>query len=360
MIDYKERIIYYDHSGGSTFQACKEKHRLGYFMGWRQNEEDPKLSFGHAIHAGWAAYYDALAGGYRDMHGNWQLQPGIDPVVAAQAAFLRDLRVNSDGTLALPLLMESEDRRNVERGMALLRAYIKRWKNEPYQNIIQEDGSPLTEVRFRFHLADYDGFRIIHVGIIDRVMLNLGTGRPIIIEGKTTQKSLKVFKNEVKPNNQITTYFKPANEIATKMGLPEIKEAVWDCMFISDRQPDMNRGLTDPGWRYGISTFGDKKTPSDFERVITTRSRTDVTELLIDAESVALDYAKWLLSGVRRWPRSTGACHLYSGCQFRRRCSYNLDEIEEQAFMEQDFHVERWEPWKKPGNGSEVKDGEVN
>jgi PD-(D/E)XK nuclease superfamily len=341
MIDERNRIIYYDHSGGATFQACKEKHRLAYFMGWQPTREDYKLSFGHAIHAGWAAYYDALAGGFRAPDGSWNLVPDIEPVTAAQAAFLRDLRINADGT-TLPLTLESEERRSIERGLALLRTYIRKWKSEPYANILRPDGSPLTEVGFQFHLADYAGYRIVHVGIIDRIMQNVMTGRPTIVEGKTTTQSISQFIQQVKPNNQITTYFKPANEMAARLGFSEIRECLWDVMFISDRKPDLEKGLHSPGWAYGIDI--DK----DFARTTTTRSRTDISELLVDAESVAIDYAKWMLSGIRRWPRTTGACHMYGGCQFRRRCSLNLDEVEEQAYMaSSDFTTRKWEPWRK-------------
>jgi len=347
MIDEARKEIYYDFTSGNTFQACKEKQRLGGVRGWKTQRPGIALDFGHAIHAGWAAYYDALAGGYRDNDGSWHLEPGINAVVAAQAAFLRDLKVDAKGDLVLPLTLESGERRSIERGMALLRAYAKRWGNEPYKNVLRPDGSPLTEVGFKFLLAEAFGYKIIHVGYIDRIMESRLTGRPSIVEGKTTTSGTEQFARQVKPNNQITTYFKPANALMKELGLPEITECNWDTMFISDRKPDLNKGLLDPFWNYGISVSGDEKVKSDFKRTITTRSKTDVSELLVDAEANAVDYAKWLLSGVRRWPRSTGACHSYGGCQFRDRCSLNLDEAEERAFMETYFKVEHWQPWKK-------------
>jgi len=343
MIDEKNKIIYYDFSTGAVHQACKEKARLGNVMGWRLQRDDPKLSFGHAIHAGWAAYYDALAGGFHSDDGKWyNFSIDVPPIVHAQAAFLRDLKVNDDGSTTLPITLESEERRSIERGLALLDAYIYRWRNEPYVNILREDGSPLVEVGFQFPLAQYGEYTLVYVGYIDRIMLNSATQRPIIIEGKTTTRALSQYIEQAKPNSQITGYFKPANTIVTALGLPEIKECVWDCMFISDRKPDMSKALLDRFWAYGIDTV------KDFARQTTTRSRTDVSEFLVDAEAWALDYAAWLMSGSRRWPRTApGACHQYGGCQFRQRCSLNLDEAEEASYMATFFKVDKWEPWRK-------------
>ena len=341
MIDERNKIIYYDFTTGNTFQACKEKARLNSVLGWKLKRADLRLDFGHAIHAGWAAYYDALAGGWRNPAGLWQPEPTINPVVAAQAAFIRDLGIDIKGNISLPITLESNERRSLERGMALLRGYIRRWQAEPFENILRPDGSPLVEVGFRFPLAHYAGYDIVHVGYIDRIMRSRLTGRPSIVEGKTTTQGLDNYINHVKPNNQITTYFPAANALMKELDLPDIKECIWDCMFISDRKPDMKKALLDPLWAYGVDTA------KDFKRQTTTRSATDISELLIDAESVAIDYAKWLLSGVKRWPRSTGACHQYGGCQFRDRCSMNLDEVEEAAYMQTNFHINKWEPWRK-------------
>lgn len=343
IVDRELRRIYVDYSTGSRFQACKELARLGSVMGYRPNKRDPKLDFGHAIHAGWAAYYDALAGGYHDRDGKWHKFTSPEkPLHAAQAAFLRDLKVNEDGTTVLPVTLESQERRSIERGLALLDAYIYRWRKEPYENILREDGSPLVEVGFQFPLARYQEYDIICVGYIDRIMLNSMMQRPAIVEGKTTTRSIKAKVREVKPNAQITTYFKPALDLCASLGLSEVKECVWDIMFISDRRPDPAKGLLDRFWNYGINV------DEDFARATTQRSRTDITEFLFDAEEWAVEYAKWLLSDVARWPRTTpGPCHQYAGCMFRNRCSLNIDPDAEASYMANDFIVDRWEPWAK-------------
>lgn len=349
MIDEANHRIYVDYSTLAKFQACKELARLGSFQGYRLQAHDPKLAFGHAIHAGWAAYYDALAGGFHDAEGKWHMygyiegnEPHKAPLIRAQAAFLRDLHVNADGSTVLPVTLESDERRSVERGLALLDAYIYRWRYEPYSNILRADGSPLVEVGFQFPLARYQEYDIIYVGYIDRIMMNNATQRPVNFEGKTTTRSILQKKKEVKPNHQITGYYKPANTLVASLGLPEVKETVWDIMFISDRAANSTKGLTDRFWNYGIDTA------KDFDRTTTMRSHADVTEFLFDAEQWALEYSKWVLSGIPRWPRTApGPCHNYGGCVFRERCSLNLQPEAEPSFMDMNFKVDRWEPWKR-------------
>src|SRR5882724_7255833 len=104
MINEKNRIIYVDYSTLAQFQACHEKARLGNVNGWRAKERKASLDFGHALHAAFAAYYDALAGGFHATvdkgtdkertewfkFGDNDADAGT-PLVHAKAAFLRDL-----------------------------------------------------------------------------------------------------------------------------------------------------------------------------------------------------------------------------------------------------------------------------
>lgn len=336
MIDEATKTIYFDNSTRSTFQACKEKCRLGLRDAWRATDRKASLDFGHAIHAGWAAYYDAKAGGYHDSDGNWHTfedAEGIIPLQRAQAAFLRDLHF-SDATI--PVNLEAEERRSIERGLALLDAYVYRWRAEPYDNLLIE-GKPQTEVGFRYNITEFEGWPVVYVGYIDRLMWNTRTGRGVMFEGKTTTQGLSQYVLQCKPNNQITGYFPAALAID-----PSITECVWDCMFISSRQSDMQKALGDRFWMYGIDIG------KDFARQTTSRSATDISEFLKDLEIDAIDYCQWLTRADARWPRTTGACHSYGGCQFRNRCSMNLRSAEEeQAFMESNFRIERWEPWKR-------------
>ncbi len=164
-------------------------------------------------------------------------------------------------------------------------------------------------------------------------MTNTASGRPFIWETKTTTQGLNQYIQQCKPNNQITGYFKHGMTM-----FPEMREAVWDCIFVSSRRADMSKALADRHWMYGI----DKD--NDFRRQTTTRSERDVAEFMFDATAWAFEYCKWKLSGEWRWPRSApGACHTYGGCQFRPICSVNGDN----SYLETFFKIKKWEPHLK-------------
>lgn len=342
MIDEKNKIIYVDYSTLATSDACLEKCRLQNVIGWKPLITKLWFPFGHAMHAAVGGYYDALAGGWFDEDEKWHWfddahtpRTGVDAIRAAQTAFLRSLKYEN---ATIPVNLESEERRSVERGLGLVEAYIHRWRNEPYENVLNEHGIPYSEFGFRYDLATYAEYRIVYVGFIDRLMRNFTTRRPVIFERKTTTLGLSEFIKHVKPNHQVTGYFPPVLKI-----LPDVRDCVWDCIFISDRKADMTKALKDRFWMWGIDV--DK----DFARQTTARSSTDITEFKFDAEARAINYAKWLMSGAARWPRSApGACHAYGGCAFRNKCSKNFDDPgTEQAYMETFFKIDKWEPWKK-------------
>ena len=338
MIDLVNKRIYYDYTTRSTFGACKEKARLGIIHGYRPKQTKSSLAFGHAIHTGWQGYYDALTNGWHDTDGTWHFfteeERKTSNLLWAQAAFLRDMQFTD---VKIPVNIEAEERRSLERGLALLEAYVYRWRNEPYENILDSSGAPLTEVGFSYYLTTYEGFEIYYVGYIDRLMRSMQSGRPVIFEGKTTTQGLSVFIQQCKPNHQVTGYFKAAQEL----GFGATTECVWDCTFISDRKPDLQKALTNRFLMYGVDI--DK----DFARQTTMRSPIEIAEFFIELEEDALDYARWLLGGIdRRWPRNApGSCHAFGGCQFREVCSMNAQAI--QPMLDTFFRVEKWQPWKR-------------
>lgn len=339
MIDYDNRIIYVDFSTLARFKACKEKARLENVNGWATRVQKTSLSFGHALHAGIAAYYDALAGGYRDTNGRWNhFSQWHNPLHEAQAAFLRDLKIMNT---TIPVEIVGDERRSLERGIGLLEAYVSRYAEELYENILDANGAPLVEVGFTIPLCDFvnDGTKwtIVYCGYIDRIMRSLSTGRPTMVEFKHTTQALPRYIQQCKPNHQITGYFPYAQQL-----FPDLRDCEWDCVFVSSRKPDMGRAIHARFMMYGIDI------DTDFQRVKTSRSKSDIDAWREDAIEDAREFARWLTSGKARWPRSApGACFLYDGCQFRDRCSLNLDPVQERIYMDERFVIRRWEPWKQ-------------
>ena len=91
----------------AVFQSCKEKARLRSVAGWRLLKQKESLTFGHAFHAGIAAYFNALAGFHFDtVSAKWsKLEHSVSPTLTTKAAFLRDLKIESN---ELPITLESE------------------------------------------------------------------------------------------------------------------------------------------------------------------------------------------------------------------------------------------------------------
>lgn len=341
-VDWEQHRIYFDNSTRSTFQVCKQKANLGNVQGYQpvnRMDESP-LDFGHAFHAAVAAYYDHAAGGFFDDDMMWCTfpTPGPSAVRTAQAAFMYDLKKQGSN---LPVEIESAERRSLERGVALVEAYVERWAREPYENIIRPDGSPLTELYFEIPIARWGEWDIYFCGTIDRIMKHIMTGRPRIFETKTTTQGLSQYIQQRKPNQQIDSYFKIAWAYMAKHfpDLPVITDAVWDCTFVSKRAPDTSKSLKQRFWIWGIDIS------ADFARQETSRSQRDIERFMIDLESDAIEFAKWLMSGAEWWPHSTHgtACHLFGGCPFRGFCS--TDNVRE--ILTTFFEIKTWNPRKK-------------
>jgi len=330
MIDHDRKLIYVDYSTLATFQSCKEKARLAH---WRAATPDKSLAFGHAFHAAIAAYDDACAGGRRAPNGAWIAEPPTKPpLLTAKAAFLHDLAIEGAD---LPIDLEVEERRSLARGLALVEAYITRWANEPYETMLDEHGAPLVEVGFHYPLCEFQGWTVIYVGYIDKIMRHKMTKRVVMRETKTTTEALSQFIKQCKPNHQVTGYF-----VFARRMFPDIIECIWDCVFVSDRAADMRRAEKEHFMMWGVDI--DK----DFKRQPTTRHMSDITEFLWDAHEHAYEYAKWLLSGAIRWPRSApGACHMFGGCRYRDVCVLN-DAAQRDAFLQTRFVEKPWQPWK--------------
>lgn len=341
-IDESTKRIYIDYSTRATFQSCKDRARLNNVQGYHLIAKGPgsdPLDFGHAFHAACAAYYDWQAGGFF-ADDTWHPFPeGNRPsgVRIAQSAFMQDCK---DQQASMPVTIEPGTARSLERGVALVEAYIERWKNEPYENILDKNGRPLTEIYFEVPVAQWGEWTIYYCGTIDRIMMHIMTRRPRIFETKTTTIGLSGFIEQRKPNHQVTGYFKIAWALMEQNfpDLPVITDAVWDCIFVSKRAPDTSKALKERFWMWGIDL------KEDFKRQETARSKTDITNFLIDLEADAIDFAKWLMSGADHWPKAGGfACHVYGGCMFRNYCGTN----DAPEILNTFFEVKPWNPRKK-------------
>ena len=308
-------IIYVDHSTISTFRLCQEKARLNYVLHLRPNKPSHPLSFGHAFHAAIQEYYGE----------------GFS-VEKALSAFIKDCQ---DNDAQLPINIENDEKRSIERGLGLVNAYISKWSESEHYDIISKE---YIEVGFAVYLMDWNSRPVMYVGRIDRIMKSRLSGKPYIFELKTTGGGLSQFTKQVRPNHQITGYQWACKQT---MGLEPVA-TIWDSVFISDRKPDLKKG----SWfSYGIDI------EKDFSRVETRRSPVDIDEFLFDLKGSVREYLKLKDARVSpesdwwardRWIRSAPtSCFMYGGCMYLDICSMNLNE----AIIRSNYHEEPWRPW---------------
>src|SRR5262249_8096888 len=148
---------------------------------------------------------------------------------------------------SLPMSMDADEKRSVERGLYMLEAYQSRWRGEPFDLMWYEiDGvrKPYVEIQFSIFICEWRKRPIMYSGVIDRIMRSKMTVLVVNVETKTTSQVLSVFQQQVKPNHQVTGYY-----LASQSLNLDIKETIWDMTFVSSRKPDPKQGA----WMvYGI------------------------------------------------------------------------------------------------------------
>lgn len=317
-MSHRRKAIVVDFSTVSTFRGCHEKSRFGYVEHLQPLEERTPLSFGTAFHAGVAAFYRSIL-----------RVPRAEAVRQAKLAFVHELRSMNT---AMPISIDSDQKRSVERGVALLDAYFDVWKGETYRNATRPDtGEPYVEIGFAVYFMEWRGIPVVYVGRIDRVMVSELDGMLYNFETKTTAQSLTQFTKQTRPNHQVTGYHWAAKEMLKR----EFRGTIWDCIFVSDRKPDLEH--EDPWMEYGVDS---KK---DFARTTTYRTAVDIEEFLFDLEMTTTHYLNLRAANLRRWERNApSACFTYGACPYIEICGTNINE----NIVTTKFVVKEWKPWE--------------
>lgn len=311
--------IYFDHTMLSTFRSCNEKARLSFVKHYSlTGGAPPSLTFGGAFHKAIETFHKSTEDDYGAK------------LRACKMAFINYTK--QYGLLPIGIDNSQGEKRNIERGLALIDAYFHKWRNDTFVNVKRPDtGTPYVEIGFKLWLMDWAGHPVFIVGTIDRIMRSRVDGRLYIFETKTTTMGLSNFVTQVRPNHQVTTYHMAAQQLIRE----DVAGTVWDCIFISSRQPQETS--KDPWLQQGIDI--DK----DFARAETRRSAVDMEELLFDLQESA---RYWLAlqhsPELTRWARNApAACHMYGGCAFKKICESNLNP----SIISNYYEERRWEPW---------------
>jgi hypothetical protein len=289
----------------ATYRDCHEKYRNRYVELLIPKKPESKRSFGTAFHAAVDTYYRT------------------EDVDKAETAFVA-IAKEAD----LPLTMDSDEPRSMERGLALFNAWLTRWKNEPFRLLRRPDGTPFTEIRGTIPLFEHNGFPVVYSFTIDKIVE--AGGRIYIPDVKTTRRSLSQFQNSMRPNHQLTGYFAGAKQVLGD----KVFAVGYDAIFISTRQPNPKKG---GWWAHGIDI--DK----DFMRSFSTRSQRDIDiwydmtirdtqDLIRDIE--AEREAPWSMN-------APAACSRYGRCDYMDSCIHNQDPIVISSL----FQKEDWKPY---------------
>lgn len=312
--------FYFDHTMLSTFRSCHEKARLSFVKNLGpKGPAAPSLTFGGAFHKAIEIYHKST---------NPDREERIRECKLAFIAYAK-----SYGLLPIGIDNSEGEKRSLERGLALIDAYLYKWRNETFVNVMRPDtGTPYVEIGFKLYLMEWAGHPIFIVGIIDRLMRSRVDGRIYIGELKTTTQGLSNYVTQVRPNHQVSMYHLAAQQLIGE----DVAGTVWDCVFVSSRQP--KEDSKDPWLRLGIDI--DK----DFARAETRRSPQDLEEFQFDLQENVRYYLSLLHSpGMTRWPRNApAACHMYGGCAFSKICETNINP----SIVANYYEERRWEPWK--------------
>lgn len=186
-------------------------------------------------------------------------------------------------------LLPEDDKRSLQSGIKILRAYFKRYHDDGML-VYRDDSGPYIERRAEHRIIDTDDLVVDYFGTIDVILQNKETGTLMVADHKTTASLGSEFYNRCKPNPQYTGYVLLARE-AFKLPVN---------LFMIN----------------GIQTA---KTKTEFARQVTERTDGDFEEL---RDSVNEQVRRFIRAEVMgKYPQTApNPCSAYGGCQYRIVC----------------------------------------
>jgi hypothetical protein len=286
--------------------------------GWTPKEDSVHLRFGQEYHKALEEYDGAKIGGANH-------EAAIRQCIQLLLVRIKDW--NPD------ISTRAGNYKNPRTLLQLVIDYLDKYKDDPAQTIIREDGSAATEVSFRFEL-DWGPENVpsnqienqgtfpstqpyILCGHLDRVVTF--NDQIMVMDHKTTTTAAgSYYMNQWSPNNQMSLY-----TLAGQVVLGGVIKGV----IISAAQILLDK-------------------PNAFERGFTFRTPAQTEEWIQDLR-IHLHMAEQYAT-INYWPQNDTACDKFGGCKFRGVCS--KDPSVREAFLKADFiklpEEERWNPLK--------------
>lgn len=305
----------WDSTSLGLFKTCPRLYEYTMIRGYAAKAENLHLRFGTEFHQALQDYQTCLSDDFSHDEAVWE------------AMFCLQVRL---ATTPLPEGNGKAMRyKNIDTLRQLVIDYLDYYEHDPAETFIKADGTPATELSFRFELdcgpeagviGDEGGTPqqsqpYILCGHIDRVVdFN---GSLMVLDHKTTTTTLgSYYFDQYEPHNQMSLY-----TLAGKVILDTVVKGI----IIDAAQillEDENR----------------------FVRGFTYRTAEQLEEW-VDSLRLTLGYAEGC-AAQNYWPMNDTACDKYGGCKFRGICSKSPQVRDK--FLEADFVVkpleERWNP----------------
>jgi len=311
----------WDSTSIGYIKTCPRLYQYIMLDGWTPKEDSVHLRFGQEYHKALEEYDGAKITG----------QNHEDAVrEAIRRLIIRVHDWNPD------VNTRAGNYKNPRTLLQLLIDYLDKYRDDPAQTIIREDGSAATEVSFRFELdwgpkvdlteygSDGEVFPeysmpqpYVLCGHLDRVVTF--NDQIMVMDHKTTTTAAgSYYMNQWSPNNQMSLY-----TLAGQVVLGGVIKGV----IISAAQILLDK-------------------PNAFERGFTFRTPHQTEEWIQDLR-IHLHMAEQYAT-INYWPQNDTACDKFGGCKFRGVCS--KDPSVREAFLKADFiklpEEERWNPLK--------------
>lgn len=317
MVETLERLAFrpngsqfaYDNTSLSTYKECPRKYYYSILRGYRAAQESPTLLFGGWFHAAVEEYDHKIAEGKSHQEA---LRHAVRFALTETTFYAKDFET---GEVAISFWAGEKQRTRANLIRSLI-WYCEHYIDDPLQTLILKDGRPAIELSFRWEIAP----GILYCGHIDKIA-TYSTHGVYIQERKHTGGTIgSYYFDRYTPDSQISGYTYTAKVI---FETPVIG-AVVDAIQVAE-------------------TF------SRPMRSIQHRSQEVLDEW-------AADTVTWINRiqasfDANSWPMNTGACHKFSGCQFRKVCS-RAPGIRS-MILESEFVIRGWDPLSVRGKGVE-------
>jgi PD-(D/E)XK nuclease superfamily len=251
-------------SSAEIINTCLRKAQYALKRNLRREGESDALTFGTAIHAALAAFYN----GQRDLEY-------IHKIFEHEAK---------------PLAHLDNDKRSIANGKKILERYVATYENDPW-TVYYDDKGPFIERSFELPLTS----KVTVHGTIDCILKNTETGELVVCDHKTTS-TVSDLINRVKPNLQFSIYAWAANQL----GIPVTRVMV-----------------------NGIQVA---KTKSDFVRIFTDRTEEDFQEMRMSLADAVNRYN--FATTMNTFPQNSGSCANWGGCPYLEICQTGMEHRE--------------------------------